>query len=566
MMDEIFSGMKREGIGGGAGGRAAGGGRGRRRRGSGSEEKLDGNDSDDCSVSSVASNMSNMSNTSNMSNMSNARPTPRGLSSNDVGGGQRKKSPRVRLSNKSGSSSNNKDKSKDDLLTAMTGRLTMLEMTTRRLKDENSKKDATMAKLRKKVSALQEAVESAKANKTAEALTHLAEENDQLRGQIADMEKFLSDYGLVWVGHDENNKKLLEKRKEYEGDDQQHNEPNEGQQEEGKVAWEEEKGLEKEEEPMLAFDRDIFVQRVKELNSMIQADKAKIVTKGKHAKLAYADGVPICLFSDGIVVRREKIRKWDDKLCIKFVADIMDGFFPAEFKAEFPNGVKLDLHDRRESHSGEKNVFKGEGNSLVYGAAGSKIKGLANLGEANFQPMSANEFLERLPEKIVGGGGDVFDIRKGIKERMEGGKKGGEEGKEEEAGEQTGGRRGVSVEDKKKAAAEAAEKRMREAGTSNMGSNKEGDQVVLVETKAVQKLNSSLRRKIGAGGDRLTNDASEGAEEEGKEEEQDHPITTLRVKMDAGGGKNEQKRGGNNCQDDPTLVPTFVYFARRRKN
>lgn len=167
----------------------------------------------------------------------------------------------------------------------------------------------------------------------------------------------------------------------------------------------------------------------------------------------------------------------------------MDGFFPAEFKDEFPDGVKLDLHDRRETHSGEKSVFKGEGNSMVYGAAGyTKVKRLANLGEANFQPMGKEEFLEKLPEKIVGGDGDVFDIRGTIKERMEGGEKGDEEGKEEEREEGSKGK--ISLEEKKRAAAEAAERRMRDAGTVQDASTNVENEIVLVETKAVQKLNS----------------------------------------------------------------------------
>ena len=128
------------------------------------------------------------------------------------------------------------------------------------------------------------------------------------------MESFLSDYGLVWVGHNENNERLRGKQ---EGGEEKEEECGQGG--EKKIAWEEERDAkkEKEKELTLDFDRDIFVKRMKELNSMIQADKAKIVTDGKKAKLAYADGVPICLFSDGIAVRRGKVRKWDNERCIK---------------------------------------------------------------------------------------------------------------------------------------------------------------------------------------------------------------------------------------------------------
>lgn len=111
MMDDILGEHK---IGGGRKG-------GRRRRLSG-----EGGGSDDDSVASAASSVSNSS---------AVRPAPRrGLSSKDIGGGVPKNigvaapkaSPRVRLSQQ-GAAGGGGDKNMD-LLTAMTGRLTRLEV------------------------------------------------------------------------------------------------------------------------------------------------------------------------------------------------------------------------------------------------------------------------------------------------------------------------------------------------------------------------------------------------------------------------------------------------------
>ena len=191
-------------------------------------------------------------------------------------------------------------------------------------------------------------------------LTQLADENDHLRSQIKDMSKFLKDYGLVWVGNGDCNERLVGSAKggeleELEEREEEKREERYGEVEEEKVA-----------EPTLQFDKDIFCQRVKELNSMINADKASVVTTGKKASLKYQDGVRVHLLSDGVAVGRQRVMKWDDEKCVKFVADIMDGFFPAMFKKEFPDGVKLDLVDERERHSGTSAPsFAGSGNSML---------------------------------------------------------------------------------------------------------------------------------------------------------------------------------------------------------
>ena len=50
------------------------------------------------------------------------------------------------------------------------------------------------------------------------------------------------------------------------------------------------------------------------------------------------------------------------------IADVMDGFFPHMFKEEYPDGVKLDLYDKRETtldiNNEEENIFSGVGNLL----------------------------------------------------------------------------------------------------------------------------------------------------------------------------------------------------------
>ena len=162
-----------------------------------------------------------------------------------------------------------------------------------------------------------------------------------------------------------------------------------------------------------------------------------------------------------LVVGRQRVRKWDDEKCVKFVADIMDGFFPAEFKKEFPDGVKLDLVDSRDRHSGDSaRSFKGSGNSMLQN---SNVKGLAGLGGDDYRPMEASEFLEMLPEKVVGESGQVHDIRGSIRERMSGVEAGVGDSEEESKDEFD-----MVASSKARNAADAAERRLR-TGASIVG-------------------------------------------------------------------------------------------------
>lgn len=78
-----------------------------------------------------------------------------------------------------------------------------------------------------------------------------------------------------------------------------------------------------------------------------------------------------------------------------------DGFFPQEFKEQYPDGVLITAHDRRyESFGDNFEAFSGEGRAL-----GQRVRTLSQLGSPNFS-LGADELLRKLPEK-VGSWGDV---------------------------------------------------------------------------------------------------------------------------------------------------------------
>ena len=352
--------------------------------------------------------------------------------------------------------------------------------------------------------------------------------------------------------------------------------------------------------PTFNFDRDIFVQRIGELNHMIQADKAKVVTDtaGKRARLVVESGVPVTLFEDGLVVRfGAPHRRWDDAKAQRFVADIMDGFFPGEFKDEYPDGVKLDLKDMRNIIGGQVpgagvKVFEGKGNKMVsYGetttlkqasppsttawgggteekdtaeqgwvvhGAKNNVHSLASIGDpyVGNVPMSGAEFLSKLPEKVVGKNGDIYDLRNDIFEKMKGNN--GPDGfkvvetmtekKQGAAGGKSPKKGVVSASEKGRAAADAAEKRRAVAASALQKELDGGDAADDCEgagkraaqkpaNPVMQKLGSSLRMNFK----RTNNNNGEGKNDYGDDDHEETQATMIDVEDEetAKGGREE---------------------------
>jgi hypothetical protein len=93
------------------------------------------------------------------------------------------------------------------------------------------------------------------------------------------------------------------------------------------------------------------------------AVRAQIVETGGVHRLKIPDGIPFTVFKNGFMLRRGPFRPYSDAPNQAFVADILDGYFPLEFKEEFPDGVIFDLRDRsNDVYSAETfNAFSGAG-------------------------------------------------------------------------------------------------------------------------------------------------------------------------------------------------------------
>ena len=139
--------------------------------------------------------------------------------------------------------------------------------------------------------------------------------NEKLEKKVQEMTQFLEDYGLQWVGG------LPPALEEYA------------------------KGPEKY----------VFMRKVEELNSLTENNnKMEFEKTGNVAVLKVQKAVSIILFNDGFTVNDGELRPYNTPSSASFMRDILDGFFPQEFKQDYPDGVKLKVEDRRTRQNDDK--------------------------------------------------------------------------------------------------------------------------------------------------------------------------------------------------------------------
>eukprot|EP01034_Spumella_vulgaris_P024525 gene24525-30880_t len=205
------------------------------------------------------------------------------------------------------------------------------------------------------------------------------------------MEKFLADYGLEWVGH------------RTTGDDD---------------------------------DLENFNKHIQELNSVVYSEPAQVVTEGTHSRKArlvqaseLVENIKVVYYRNGLFIQRGPFRPCDSDTYTSFVEDILDGYFPSEFRAAYPDGVTFDLKDRHDIEYRE---------------------GHTSHNHEHHPQMAARQFLDRLPKTVIRNG-ELVDIRGDIESRLNGEKGSAVAGGDGVASSQSAGAKG--------AAADAAESR-----------------------------------------------------------------------------------------------------------
>ncbi|XP_058574507.1 UBX domain-containing protein 11 isoform X4 [Neofelis nebulosa] len=203
----------------------------------------------------------------------------------------------------------------------------------------------------------------------------------QLQRQVGEMERFLSDYGLQWVG---------------EPEDQEDSEDN-SDSEDGNTDWMTAKKFWKPGDslapPEVDFDR--LLASLKDLCELVVEGDTQVTPMPGGARLHVLEPIPLKLYRNGLMMFDGPFRPFHDPSTQRCLRDILDGFFPSELQRLYPDGVPFKVSDLRSQVYPENRL------ELFPGSR-----------------MTAEKFLNRLPKFVIRRG-EVIDIRGPIRDTLQ---------------------------------------------------------------------------------------------------------------------------------------------------
>lgn len=160
-----------------------------------------------------------------------------------------------------------------------------------------------------------------------ERLKQVLEEEEtktiQYSQQIDEMTDFLADYGLHWVGGEAPKVNTF---------------------------------------PRGPTDMGAFMQKIRDLNNMAESTM-QFAAEGQITRVKQMKPITIKFLEEGFQLDEGEIRLYSLPINVEFIQDILDGFFPIEFKEKYPEGVQFTVIDQRNS-----DMFKGDARRLIESA------------------------------------------------------------------------------------------------------------------------------------------------------------------------------------------------------
>ncbi|KAG7475518.1 hypothetical protein JOB18_032895 [Solea senegalensis] len=275
-----------------------------------------------------------------------------------------------------------------ELMSAMMQRVTLLEIKVTNQTQELQSKN-------KKISMLEEKLRVQRDSASTRDLSgrdDVEKRCQQLQNQVHEMESFLSDYGLIWVGD------------ERSSDSDKCEETHSSGTSEGRD---------------FHMNFDLVLQRIKDMNIVAGEGETFVQSTPTGAQLARKDPVQLRLYSNGIVMFDGPFRSYQENSTQQFMRDLMDGYFPSELQERFPDGVPFEVHDRRDEEFILRlpwNTFPGEGQTVC----GKKDESSNVTGhQTPGRKLTMDQFMNRMPKMVVKAG-QVIDIRESLRTNLQG--------------------------------------------------------------------------------------------------------------------------------------------------
>uniref|UniRef100_A0A8D0B7W6 UBX domain-containing protein 11 n=1 Tax=Salvator merianae TaxID=96440 RepID=A0A8D0B7W6_SALMN len=285
-----------------------------------------------------------------------------------------------------------------ELMTSMMQKIAALEQKVKNQAQAIQQKNKKIGELEVDIKVLQKSKEESPGLSRVKDLEAMCL---QLKRQIWEMERFLNDYGLIWVGEGTETLEELELLKEEEDQPL-------------RSLWKPGDAVVSER----PIDLDLILENLKDLNALAGEGMSQIERTAGGARLRQLDSVPLTFYQNGIVMFNGPFRSYEEPSTQRCLRDLMDGYFPSELQRRYPEGVPFQVTDKRDVFFQERNLpesFPGVGQ--VTGHA--KASGVKVTKEIPGPRLSLEQFLNKLPKLMIRDG-QVIDIRGETRKTLQG--------------------------------------------------------------------------------------------------------------------------------------------------
>ena len=180
-----------------------------------------------------------------------------------------------------------------------------------------------------------------------------------LQQKVHEMERFLADYGMIWIG--EKDKPDVSAYLKDSSSEAISMEVKSRQLARNNAAT---------DPSFLSFFECLF-ESIRDLNVIAGEGTVHICHTEDGARLKPQQSVPVTFYSNGMIMFGGPFRPYTDPLTIQCMQDFLDGYFPSELQSRFPDGVPFSVKDMRtvtyqpyrtsDAFSGSGVVLGGEG-------------------------------------------------------------------------------------------------------------------------------------------------------------------------------------------------------------
>ncbi|XP_054855141.1 UBX domain-containing protein 11 isoform X2 [Eublepharis macularius] len=284
-----------------------------------------------------------------------------------------------------------------ELMTSMMQKIASLEQKVKNQAHVIHHKDKKIKELEERMKILQQGNDDSSGLSRVEELEVICL---QLQHQIWEMERFLNDYGLIWVG--EGNESPEDESLDRDGHRSS-------------------RGLWKPGDsvvPESSINFDTIFENLKDLNVLAGEGVSQIEHVAGGARLRQLDPVPLTFYQNGIVMFNGPFRSYEEPSTQQCLRDLMDGYFPSELQRRYPDGIPFQVTDKRDVFFRERQLpesFPGQGQIVGH----PKPSGMKETTEIPGPKLTVEQFMNRLPRSLIRDG-QVIDIRGEIRETLQG--------------------------------------------------------------------------------------------------------------------------------------------------